>query len=78
MAKKAKQLKRLMEPIQIGNVRVKNRIWMAPTCTKRPTADGLVSQKVLEHYESVARGGAGCIIVEAAACHPDHLGFKSH
>ncbi|UCF57803.1 MAG: FAD-dependent oxidoreductase [Deltaproteobacteria bacterium] len=75
MSKKAKQLKRLMEPVQIGNVRVKNRLWMAPTCTKRPTAHGLVSQKVLEHYESVARGGVGCIIVEAAACHPEHLGF---
>ncbi len=75
MSEKGKELKLLKEPIQVGNVRVKNRLWMAPTCTKRPTADGLVSQKVLDHYESVARGGAGCIIVEAAACHPDHLGF---
>lgn len=75
MSKKTKKLERLNEPVQIGNVQVKNRLWMAPTCTKRPTADGLVSQKVLEHYESVAKGGVGCIIVEAAACHPDHLGF---
>jgi 2,4-dienoyl-CoA reductase-like NADH-dependent reductase (Old Yellow Enzyme family)/thioredoxin reductase len=75
MAEKMKELKLLQSPIKIGNVTVKNRLWMAPTCTKRPTADGLVSQKVLDHYESIARGGIGCIIVEAAACHPDHLGF---
>jgi len=64
-----------MTPIEIGNVLVKNRLWMAPASTKRPTADGLVSQKVLDHYERVARCGVGCIIVEAAACHPDHLAF---
>jgi len=72
---KEKKLERLAEPIQIGNISVKNRLWQAPTCTKMPATDGSVTQQVLDNYNAVAKGGVGLIIVEAAAVHPDHVGF---
>jgi len=72
---KETKLPKIAAPIQIGNVLVKNRLWQAPTCTKMPGVDGSVTQQVLDNYEAVAKGGVGLIIVEAAAVHPNHVGF---
>lgn len=69
------KLEKLTAPITIGNVFVKNRLWQAPTCTKMPGVDGSVTQQVLDNYTTLAQGGVGLIIVEAAAIHPQHIGF---
>lgn len=55
---------RLMEPGQIGNMTVKNRIASAPMITGYATRDGMVTERMLRFYAEKARGGMGLIIVE--------------
>jgi len=54
----------IWDPIQIGTIRIKNRIAMAPMCTRLANPDGSVSPRLIEYYEARAAGGAGMIIVE--------------
>ena len=59
-----KPLKRLFSPIKIAGLEVRNRIVMAPMGTLWSNDDGGVSQKMIDHYEARARGGAGLITFE--------------
>jgi 2,4-dienoyl-CoA reductase-like NADH-dependent reductase (Old Yellow Enzyme family)/thioredoxin reductase len=54
----------LLEPIQVGNTVLKNRIVMPPmfTCSSRP--DGSVTRTTIDYYSERAKGGIGAIIVE--------------
>lgn len=78
----------LFAPIQIGQVKVPNRIVMAPMSTQYAGPDGSVTERMVRYYEERARGGTGLVIVEFAyvdnlasraewaqlACHSDtHL-----
>ena len=56
----------LFTPIKIGKLELKNRIVMAPMCSRLPTADGEVTQAVIDHYRVRARGGAAMLIIEFA------------
>ena len=47
----------LQQPGQIGNLRLKNRIVMAPMGTNYSTTDGLSTQRDCEYYAERARGG---------------------
>lgn len=49
---------------KIGNVKLKNRIIMAPMGTK-PTADGSYSDNAINYFEERAKGGVGLIITGA-------------
>ncbi len=60
----------LHTPVTIGNVRVRNRIAMAPMTTRFATADGCVTQRMIDYYVERARGGTGLIIIEMGAPHP--------
>jgi 2,4-dienoyl-CoA reductase-like NADH-dependent reductase (Old Yellow Enzyme family)/thioredoxin reductase len=62
--------RKLLEPFQIGNMRLKNRIVMAPMETQYGTEDGHVTERIKNYYEARARGGAALIIVEATYIHP--------
>ncbi len=55
---------KLLEPIQVGTMLLRNRIVMPPmfTCSSRP--DGSVTKTTLDYYSERAKGGAGAIIVE--------------
>jgi 2,4-dienoyl-CoA reductase-like NADH-dependent reductase (Old Yellow Enzyme family)/thioredoxin reductase len=57
-------MEKIWQPIQIGPIEVKNRIAMAPMCTRLANPDGSVSPRLIEYYEARAAGGAGMIIVE--------------
>ena len=58
----------LNDPLRIGSITVKNRIAIPPmVCFDWVGEDGLVSENHIAHYERLARGGAGLIIVEATA-----------
>lgn len=59
------KLQRLFEPAQIGQMRLKNRLVCPPMARNYASADGFVTRQALDHYERIARGGAGLIIVEA-------------
>jgi 2,4-dienoyl-CoA reductase-like NADH-dependent reductase (Old Yellow Enzyme family)/thioredoxin reductase len=55
---------KIWDPVQIGAIRIKNRIAMAPMCTRLANPDGSVSPRLIEYYEARAAGGAGMVIVE--------------
>jgi 2,4-dienoyl-CoA reductase-like NADH-dependent reductase (Old Yellow Enzyme family)/thioredoxin reductase len=55
---------KIWEPVQIGTIKTKNRIAMAPMCTRLANPDGSVSPRLIEYYEARAAGGAGMIIME--------------
>ncbi len=55
---------KIWEPIQVGSIKVKNRIAMAPMCTRLANPDGSVSPRLIEYYEARAAGGTGMIVVE--------------
>lgn len=54
---------RLLDPIDIGELKLKNRIVMPPMATNKATSNGEVTEAVIKHYEERARG-VGLIIVE--------------
>ncbi|MFC1929422.1 FAD-dependent oxidoreductase [Chloroflexota bacterium] len=75
MANKQKYGK-LLEPFQIRNVKLKNRIVRAPSAMKNAEPDGTVGEKIKGWYEALAKGGAGLVIVEWTV--PDHpLGART-
>lgn len=60
----------LFSPIQIKNLSLKNRIVVSPMCQYSAT-DGFATDWHLVHLGSRAVGGAGLIILEAAAVSPE-------
>ena len=70
----------LFQPIKIGKLNLKNRIVMAPMCSRLPTADGEVTQALIDHYEARAKGGASMLIIEFAHigddCIPGSFGIE--
>lgn len=55
------------QPIQIGQMTVKNRIVFPPMNTNLTSAEGYVTPELEEYYLRRAKGGAGMIILEAAS-----------
>lgn len=54
---------RLLDPISIGTLRLKNRIVMPPMATNKATSNGEVTESQIKHYTERAKG-VGLIIVE--------------
>ena len=57
---------KLLSPIKIGELELKNRMIMAPMVTNYCTREGFVTQQVKDYYEERAKGGVALIIVEAS------------
>ena len=55
---------RLLEPVKIGTMPLRNRIVMPPMETIHNNADGSVSQDTIDYYAERAKGGVGLIIVQ--------------
>ncbi len=62
---------KLFEPIQVGQVELKNRIAM-PAIHHAYTPEGYVNERLIKYYETRARGGAG--LITAGGCTIDNLG----
>lgn len=63
---------RLFDPMQIRSLTVRNRVWIAPMCQYSSfNEDGHTNDWHFVHYGSMARGGAGLIIVEATGVLPE-------
>jgi len=60
----------LFSPFTIKDVTLRNRIAVPPMCQYSAT-DGLVNNWHEIHYQGLARGGAGLVIVEATAVSPE-------
>ena len=63
-------MSQLFTPIQIGGVKVKNRIWVSPMC-QYSAINGLIQDWHAVHYGAFITGGAGLVMVEAAAVRPE-------
>ncbi|MGD0274762.1 MAG: NADH:flavin oxidoreductase [Syntrophales bacterium] len=55
----------IFEPIKIGNVKIKNRIAMAPMNMNYTGPQHYVSDQQLAHFAARAKGGTGLIITDA-------------
>ena len=68
------QLKKFMallfEPLQIRNIKLKNRIVVSPMC-QYSSEDGFANDWHLVHLGSRAAGGAGLVFCEATAVSPE-------
>ncbi len=72
----SKSFPRLMSPLKIGSVTLRNRIVSAGHDTVLP-AHGLVSDELIAYHEARASGGVGMIIVQVAAVH-ESARYTSH
>jgi 2,4-dienoyl-CoA reductase-like NADH-dependent reductase (Old Yellow Enzyme family)/thioredoxin reductase len=61
------QFEMLFQPIQIGPAKLRNRMVRSPMWSRTSSADGEVTQQLLDLYARAARGGPSMIIVEAMA-----------
>jgi 2,4-dienoyl-CoA reductase-like NADH-dependent reductase (Old Yellow Enzyme family) len=60
----------LFQPYTLKNITLRNRIAVPPMCQYSAT-DGMPNEWHLPHYASIARGGAGLVVVEATAVAPE-------
>src|SRR3954453_148060 len=63
-------MSRLFEPLMIGNLRLANRIIIAPMC-QYSAQDGQATDWHLIHLGHLALSGAGLMILEATAVSPE-------
>lgn len=55
--------KKLLEPIQVGNMTLKNRIMFPPLTTGYEERDGSIGPRSLSFYERLAKGGVAYIVI---------------
>jgi 2,4-dienoyl-CoA reductase-like NADH-dependent reductase (Old Yellow Enzyme family)/thioredoxin reductase len=65
---------KLFEPITIGKLTIKNRIYMPSMCTNYAGPSGESTIRDVGHYETKARGGAGLITVDYSLVSPEGRG----
>jgi 2,4-dienoyl-CoA reductase-like NADH-dependent reductase (Old Yellow Enzyme family) len=54
---------RLLEPIRVGTMSLRNRIVMPPMEARLNRPDGSVTKVMIDYYSERARGGVGAVIV---------------
>lgn len=62
----------LFEPTSIGQVVLRNRIFVAPHTTNF-ASDNAISQRYVDYLRARAHGGAGLVFTEAVRVHPSSL-----
>lgn len=55
--------KKLLEPIQVGNMTLKNRIMFPPLTTGYEERDGSIGARSLSFYERLAKGGVSYVVI---------------
>ncbi|MBQ2927624.1 MAG: FAD-dependent oxidoreductase [Oscillospiraceae bacterium] len=53
----------LLQPIQVGNLTLKNRIMFPPLTTGYEERDGSIGERSLAFYERLAKGGTGYVVI---------------
>ncbi len=64
----------LFQPLQLGDIKIPNRIIMSPLTRQRSGATRTPNEMMREYYEQ--RSGAGLIITEATCIDPMGVGYK--
>ena len=54
---------RLLQPIQVGNLTLKNRIMFPPLTTGYEERDGSIGERSLAFYERLAKGGTAFVVI---------------
>lgn len=54
---------KLLEPIQIGKLELKNRVMFPPMTTGYEERDGSIGEKSIQFYKRIAQGGAAYIVL---------------
>jgi 2,4-dienoyl-CoA reductase (NADPH2) len=67
----SKRFYKLLEPGQIGNVKIKNRMFKTAAGSTLGDGSGMVTQKHKAFYGALARGGLGLIFVEHCSIEPE-------
>lgn len=67
---------KLLEPIHIHGLELKNRMVVSAMVTNYCTPDGLPTEQYTAYHETKARGGWGLVITEDYAVTPDAGSFK--
>jgi len=65
----------LLDPIQIGDIQLPNRVIMSPLTRLRGTPEHLPAQLIAEYYTQ--RAGAGLIISEGIPVVPQGVGYAN-
>jgi 2,4-dienoyl-CoA reductase-like NADH-dependent reductase (Old Yellow Enzyme family)/thioredoxin reductase len=71
------KFEKVLEPINIGRMKLRNRFVMPPMVTNYAADDGAVTERFKLYHQTRAKGGVGLIIVEAAYIHQSAKGFKN-
>ena len=64
---------KLFETVKIRSMEVKNRIVFPPAGTLLTSEEGAVTQRLIDYYARIAKGGAGLIEVEGSTVDPVQL-----
>jgi 2,4-dienoyl-CoA reductase-like NADH-dependent reductase (Old Yellow Enzyme family)/thioredoxin reductase len=67
------RLEPLFTPLAVGPMDLSSRIVVSSMERAFADRDGLVTDRMVEHYEAVARGGPALVTVESAFIHPTGL-----
>jgi 2,4-dienoyl-CoA reductase-like NADH-dependent reductase (Old Yellow Enzyme family)/thioredoxin reductase len=70
-------LKNIFSSIEIGRVRIPNRLVVPAMVTNYCNGDGTATEKYVAYHEAKARGGWGLIITEDYAVDPKGKGFSN-
>jgi len=72
---------KVLEPIKVGKLTIRNRFLMAPMLTQLSSPDGHTTSRMVEHYRRRAAGGVGAITIEihfvrddGKVCYSGHRG----
>ena len=64
------KFEKLLSPIQVGQLKLKNRMVKSTYETRFPTHDHGITQQYIDYYEARAKGGFALVNVEAACVDP--------
>lgn len=71
------KFEKILEPMKIGTMEVRNRFVMPPMVTNYAAGDGSVTNRIIDYHARRAKGGVGLIIVEAIYVHQTGKGFSN-
>lgn len=63
-------MRTMFTPLQIAGMEIKNRVFMAPMSLGYESQDGTINEKMEAYWLRRAKGGVGCIIVDATSVDP--------
>ena len=69
------QYQHLFTPIQLGPVKVRNRVVFSAHLTNY-SQENAPSRKLIDYYRERARGGSGLIITEEQSVHPSDFAYE--